>query len=198
MSDQAWFVSVNGAAMEGQHTAEEVTSIINGNPAASILVWKEGMAAWAPPSDVPEFAGAVSAPPPPPRQAPTPPGPAIRHPRPQQGGHALAEQAGVFKSLFDFKFDNFITPKIISIIYGICMVLIGLGFLFMIYNAFKGIINGIRWDTMKVTFMGFFMLILSPILTLIYLAFTRMFFEVVIVLFKIKENTSIMADASKK
>ena len=98
--------------------------------------------------------------------------------------------AGFFKALFDIKFDAFVTPKIISLLYIIVMILIGIGFILMLISGFGSIIAGLRFSNWGMTFMGLVWLILSPVLTIVYLAFTRMFFEIVMVLFKIKDNTA--------
>lgn len=84
-------------------------------------------------------------------------------------------------SLFDFGFDSLITPKIISIIYGIAMFFIALGTLAMVLGVFS-----------ESFLAGIGMLVISPIIFLLWLIFARVYCEVIIALFKIAENTSAL------
>jgi hypothetical protein len=92
-------------------------------------------------------------------------------------------QQGFFKSLFDFSFKTFITPKIIKVIYGIVMVLAGLGALVFVVLAFR--VNPIA---------GIFVLvIIAPLEFLIYVIMYRVLLEVVMAIFAIASNTGQMA-----
>ena len=206
MNDSQWFAAVDGQQIEEPMTTEALKELLAEKPVAQVQVWKEGMDEWVDARSLEEFASLPPEAPPPPEAAPppqappppeaappppTPRGPSIRHPalvRMKSSG--LAEQAGFFKALFDIKFDAFVTPKIISLLYIIVMILIGIGFILMLISGFGSIIAGLRFSNWGMTFMGLVWLILSPVLTIVYLAFTRMFFEIVMVLFKIKDNTA--------
>ncbi len=91
-----------------------------------------------------------------------------------------------FGKLFDFSFRGFITPTIISIIYGIVVVLLVLATLFSIVWAFR-----------VGTAAGVITLILSPIIFFIYLIFARMWLEIVIVLFRIAQDVGEIARLKK-
>ena len=93
-------------------TTEQVKEKLQGAPGSQVQIWREGMEQWTDARTLPEFAPPQpsSAPAsPPPKQAPAPPGPAIRHPKPVHEGQDLRNQAGFFKALFDFRFDDFVT-----------------------------------------------------------------------------------------
>ncbi len=84
---------------------------------------------------------------------------------------------GFFAKLFDFSFHGFVTPTIISIIYGIVLVL-------LVVATILSIVWGFRIGTA----VGVIILILSPIIFFIYLIFARVWLEVVVVLFRIAED----------
>lgn len=89
---------------------------------------------------------------------------------------------GFFGALFDFSFTEFITVKIIKVLYIIGIVMAGLGALAFLIGGFtKGFVAGVV------------MLIVSPLVFLLYVILIRMWLEVILVLFRIAENTSIMA-----
>lgn len=84
-------------------------------------------------------------------------------------------------SLFDFGFDSLITPRIISIVYGIAMFFLGLGALASVFTAFgRGFLVGVG------------ALVIAPIVFGLGLILARIYCELVIALFKIAENTSAL------
>ena len=90
---------------------------------------------------------------------------------------------GFFKSLFDFSFTSFITPKIIKIVFGIVIALVGLAALIYVIVAFHtNIVLGI------VT-----LLILAPLGFLFYVIWTRIVLEVVMAIFTIADSTRALA-----
>ena len=90
---------------------------------------------------------------------------------------------GFFKSLFDFSFTSFITPKIIRIVFGIVIVLVGLAALIYVIVAFRAnLVLGI------VT-----LLILAPLGFLFYVIWTRIVLEVVMAIFTIADSTRALA-----
>ncbi|MBN2382357.1 DUF4282 domain-containing protein [bacterium] len=89
---------------------------------------------------------------------------------------------GFFSVLFDLSFSEFITFRVIKVLYIIGIVIAGLAALFMIIGAFT---NGVV--------AGIVCLILSPLVFLLYVLMIRVWLEIVLVLFKIADNTSIMA-----
>ncbi len=87
--------------------------------------------------------------------------------------------ASLFASLFDMSFSEFITIRLIKVLYiiGIIVaVIIGLG---MIITGFS---NGAG--------TGLLFLLLSPVIILLYILALRIWLELIIVVFRIAENTS--------
>ena len=200
MPETTWFVSVNGAQAEGQRTTEEVRQMLAADRSANVLVWRDGMPSWSDARSLPELAPAPAAAASQPTAAPAPPpssptaAPAAASAlRSAASGVDFKQQAGFLKALFDFKFEAFVTPKMISALYVLSMVMIALGVLAMAFGAVAGIIAGIRFSGWGSALVSFLWLLLTPVVGILYLAFSRMFFEIVIVLFKIKDNTETMA-----
>ena len=92
------------------------------------------------------------------------------------------DSKGFLESLFDFSFTSFITTRIISVVYGLLIAAGALVALSMIIGALRG---------------GAFPLILAiiaaPFVFLLYVVIARVYCEVIIVLFKIADNTAILA-----
>ena len=93
----------------------------------------------------------------------------------------MNEKKGFIGRLFDLSFSEFITPTIITIIYALTMVIIGLGLLAYIIVAFRFSVA-----------TGVLMLIFSPLIFLIGVIFARLWLETVIVLFSIKDDVSLI------
>ncbi len=145
-----------------------------------------------PPVAAPPAAGAAAYPPPmmPPAGTGTPP------PRPQyapgyyppQGYQAPAAERGFFTRLFDFSFESFITPTIIKVLFIIYIVVVGLGALAFVIAAFtQGALYGILT-----------LLILAPIGAFLYILMGRVWLELIIILFRIHDNTEQMTLAAKR
>jgi Domain of unknown function (DUF4282) len=77
-------------------------------------------------------------------------------------------------ALFDFSFSEFVTPKMIRILYGIGLVLAVIGALAFIVGGFH-----------RSTGIGVLFLILSPLIFLLYTIAVRIYLEILIVLFRI-------------
>jgi hypothetical protein len=92
------------------------------------------------------------------------------------------DSKGFFSGLFDFSFTSLITPRIVQIIYVLGLVVAGLSALAFLFTGFA---SGGAAAALA--------LILSPIIFLVSAVFFRVYLEVVMVLFKIADNTSIMA-----
>lgn len=90
---------------------------------------------------------------------------------------------GVLKTLFDFNFDSFITPKIVKIVYIIATVLVGLMTLGMVLSAF-----GLLIDGGLSTLLGLFLLIAAPVIGIVYLALTRMSMELYYAVIRLSED----------
>lgn len=87
------------------------------------------------------------------------------------------EPKGFLASLFDTSFSSLVTPRVIRVIYIISMVVIGLAALFWIGAAF----------TQSVAFGVLVLVIAAPLVSLLYLIYTRVLLEVIIALFRIME-----------
>jgi hypothetical protein len=102
-----------------------------------------------------------------------------RHPF---GGAVM--QKGFFGSLFDISFRSLVTTKIIKVVYVLYMIVIGLVALGFIVSAF----HASAAAGLLVLLIG------APVGFLIYVIFGRVWLEVVIVLFRIMENTQQLVD----
>lgn len=90
---------------------------------------------------------------------------------------------GFFASLFDTSFDDLITPRIIKLLYILSMIVIGLTALGFIASAFA-----------EDTGLGVLTLfVLAPLGGLLYLILARVWLELIIVIFKIREAAERIA-----
>ena len=97
----------------------------------------------------------------------------------------MKDRKGFLSTLFDFSFSEFVTLRIISILYGIWMVMAGIGALIVIVAGFQ-----------QSAVLGIVALLLSPVLFCLWLLMGRIMFESTIVLFRIAANTKKMADTA--
>jgi len=95
----------------------------------------------------------------------------------------MQEKKGFLGALFDFSFSEFITIKLIKILYI-------LGIIFSTIVAIIFIVSGFNISTG----VGIIFLILSPIIFLLYVILIRIWLEIIIVIFKIAENTKQLAE----
>ena len=95
----------------------------------------------------------------------------------------MQEKKGFLGALFDFSFSEFITIKLIKILYI-------LGIIFSTIVAIIFIVSGFNISTG----VGIIFLILSPIIFLLYVILIRIWLEIIIVVFKIAENTKQLAE----
>lgn len=91
-----------------------------------------------------------------------------------------------FSSLFDLSFKNFITTKLVKIMYIISIFISAVIALMITVVAFnEGFLAGLLT-----------LLILAPIIFFINVIFSRLWLELVIVIFRIAENTGKLADTA--
>jgi hypothetical protein len=83
---------------------------------------------------------------------------------------------GFFNALMDTRFDSLITPSLIRVVYIIAMILIAIGMLVAIVAGFA-----------ESPGTGILFLILAPLFALFYLVVTRLWLELIVVLFKIRD-----------
>lgn len=97
------------------------------------------------------------------------------------------ETKGLVGLLFDFGFTDFITTKLIKVLYVVGIGLIGVFSLGLLFSSFsQGAMAGI---------LG---LIIVPVVFLFAVAFLRVQLELVMVMFRIADNTSAMAGAEAR
>lgn len=94
---------------------------------------------------------------------------------------AMPAQLGFMSGLFDFSFTTFITTKVIKVLYGIWLVGLVLFILGGFGSAIMGMVNG-------AILQGLLMVLITPFAAAIYLVVGRIYFELIIVAFRIAEN----------
>lgn len=187
MAEQRWMVTMDGKQLENDMSVQEVKTLINNNPGKQILVWTQGLTQWMDASTVPEFR----------KMAPAKPAAAESpkaEPISKTSSEELKEKAGLLKGLLDFRFEHFITTKIISILYIIVIVMIVLGGLGYVCLALWGAIQSRTFISILI---GLGTIILIPIVMVLYLAAIRMWFEVVIIFFRMKEDLTKLVERSE-
>jgi hypothetical protein len=217
MAEETWFVAMDGRQLEGARPLNEVKEIIRANTGKRIVVWNEKMTGWADPATLPAFReAAASAPPPAPASAAAPPPeppasvpPPRRDPGAAAGAVAAAvagsapaakamiqHEARFFRGLLDFKFEEFITPKVIRTLYIVSLIFVALGFVAMVFGGIGMIFMGARFGGGGSAILGIVYLVLSPVIALLQATFLRMFFELVLVLFRIKDAIVNLEESS--
>ena len=103
---------------------------------------------------------------------------------------------GFFASLFDLSFKNFVTPKLIKILFIISLAILAIGYIWIAIAIFTGgggyevSADGTLEEEGGDTALGIlWLLVLGPIALFFYTLLYRVFFELIIVLFRIFENS---------
>ncbi len=115
--------------------------------------------------------------------APSPGGGGYPAPGPSGGGptgprSAEVDAKGFLASLYDFKFDHFVTPKLIRFFYAFFVIVLSAGaVIFLIGSLASGKAAGIVAA-----------IIVIPIFYLVYLIFLRMYMELIAALFRIADD----------
>jgi Domain of unknown function (DUF4282) len=210
MSEETWIVAIDGQQIEGEHGAEQVRTLMRTNPGRQIVVWNDTMTAWADPATLSAFR-AAPAPAPAPRPAAPSASPAPRPTALSGAASAAAEfaargpelknaiqsDAKFFKGLLDFGFTEFITPKIIRTLYILSVALVALGFLGLVVSAIGMIFTGIRLGSAISILFGVVFLALTPIIAIVQVTLARVFFELVLLLFRIKDAVVHLEEKAK-
>jgi hypothetical protein len=206
MAEETWFVAMDGQQLEGARGTEDVRSLIRANPSKKIVVWNEKMTGWADPATVPAFramAAPSETPPPPapsaappPRPSPNPVAAAVAASAPEARA-TLHREVHFFRGLLDFKFEEYVTPKIIRTLYILSLVLVAIGWLVMIVSGIGMIAAGSRYGGMT-ALIGILYLVLSPLFAIIQLTLIRVFFELVLVFFSIKESIASLDEKTAR
>ena len=96
------------------------------------------------------------------------------------------ETKGIIGTLFDLSFTEFVTTRVIKVLFVIGIVFAAIGAVGLIVGGFAG-------GAVK----GLVCLILSPLVFLLYVLLARIWCELIIVMFRIAENTSRLVDQGK-
>lgn len=93
---------------------------------------------------------------------------------------------GFLGSLFDISFTEFVTTRIIKVLFVLAIIASGIGALVLLIG---GIADGGA--------EAFVAIILAPITFFLYVILARVWLEVIIVLFRIAENTNKLVEQTK-
>ena len=96
------------------------------------------------------------------------------------------QQKGFFAALFDLSFSEFITTKLIKVLYILLLVLIAIGYVVAVITGFADSFG-----------QGLLMLVVGAIGAFLYVILARVWMEIIIVLFRIAENTSEIAQQGR-
>lgn len=94
---------------------------------------------------------------------------------------------GFFAALMDSRFDSLITPRLVSFLYVVSIVILTLVAIGMIIAGFA---DGAG--------TGVLFLILAPIIALTYLIVVRLYLELIVVAFKIREAAEEIAANTRR
>ena len=97
------------------------------------------------------------------------------------------EEKGFLASLFDASFSSMITVKIVSFLYVTALIYLGVVGLAVLVYAFK-----------EDVLMGLVGLILLPVAFVFFAILIRVYAELIIVIFKIADNTSVTAESVRQ
>jgi hypothetical protein len=93
---------------------------------------------------------------------------------------------GFFESLMDTRFDHLITPKMVRFLYILAMIVLAIGVVVGIIVAFTNDVG-----------TGVLTLILAPIGGFVYLIIARLYLELIVVAFKIREAAEEVASNTR-
>ncbi|MCX8053074.1 MAG: DUF4282 domain-containing protein [Armatimonadetes bacterium] len=97
----------------------------------------------------------------------------------------MNQDKGFFSRLFDFSFSEFITMSIVKVLYVLAVIASAVAALFTL-------VGGLMMLGSEVA-QGLLMIILSPIVFILYVICARIWLELIIIIFRIEENTAKMA-----
>ncbi len=96
-------------------------------------------------------------------------------------------QRGFLESLMDTRFNSLITPKLIRFLYIVGMIVVAIGTLVWIVIGFSNSAG-----------TGVLFLILSPLVGLVYLIVVRLYLELIVVAFKIRDAAEEIAGNTRR
>jgi Domain of unknown function (DUF4282) len=113
----------------------------------------------------------------------------------------MADAKRFFGSLFDLSFSSFITIRLVKVLYVLTLILLALAYVAIAIALFAGgdqdatsigvdgTIETSDDDSGNVVLGVLWLLIFGPLLMLFYVLFYRVIFELIVVVFRIFENT---------
>lgn len=101
------------------------------------------------------------------------------------------ESKGFFAGLFDFTFTNLVAPKVIKVLYIIFLIILALGTLAGLGMVVISLISG-------EIIAAFLSLIILPFAVVLYLIFGRIYFELIILAFRMLETLDTIAKNTSK
>lgn len=204
MAEEIFFVAVDGRQLDGEHDMGQVRQFCTQYAGRQVMVWNESLGSWTDPKTLPAFrVAATPAPAPEPKPAPAPaaapaPAPAVAarpmHPAAASAAAAgvavglSAEETGALKGLLDFRFETFVGPKLIRMLYMVLVVLCALGALGGILSGLSAMVTSLRFGSFFGIVTGIVMMVIGPVVAVFYLALMRTVLEGVQVLFQIREK----------
>jgi uncharacterized membrane protein len=93
-------------------------------------------------------------------------------------GTGMETQMGFVASLLDRSFSQFITPKLVKILFVLGIIASVIYPIIFIVSGFRGSVSA-----------GILMLILSPLFFLLMVIILRVYLELILIMFRIEENT---------
>lgn len=96
------------------------------------------------------------------------------------------QNKSIINMLFDLSFTDFVTTRVIKLLFIIGIVFAAVGTLFLIIGGFG-----------NSTGTGVACLVLSPLVFLVYVLLARIWCEMIIVVFRIAENTGRLVEQEK-
>ncbi len=99
----------------------------------------------------------------------------------------MPNEKGLFQGLFDFSFRELLTPRIIKLLYVIVLLAGGIA-------VVAAVINGLQQSPAQ----GLLALVFGLISLFVWVLYSRVLLEVVVVFFRIAENTDRMAGSGDR
>ncbi|MFI7399044.1 DUF4282 domain-containing protein [Streptomyces sp. NPDC049541] len=127
--------------------------------------------------------GHIPAPPPPPGRPPTGEPPAGAPP--PHFGPRPTPAKGFWAGLFDFGFTTFVTPKVIKFVYVVMTIIIGLSWIYWLYEGFHASSG-----------LGILVLVFGPLIALFWLIVYRIMLELAMVIFRIGADVHAINERS--
>ena len=106
----------------------------------------------------------------------------------------MSENRGFIASVFDLSFTDFVTPRIVKVLFILAVLFTGF---FSIVGAITTVSAGFSNSEGSGIVALFLTLILAPLGFFLYVLLIRMWLEVVIVLFRIAENTGRLVELNR-